>query len=317
MKTNFLKLSIILAMFLCLNDVYASNRIFWLDSYHPGYAWTDALGEAITGRLQGSDVELKVFHMDTKRNKSKSYVTRIAEDAVNEIKAFKPQVVIASDDAASKYVVMPYFKNASLPFVFCGINHSADRYGYPYRNVTGILEMDPVDKLIFVMSRFGPVGRVGYLSEDGTTGRVNGAFYKTQLRAECSAYYVGTFQEWQNVFRRAQKEVDVLIIGNTSAIQNWNDNKAKEFVMRETKILTGTVYDFLADLAFISCIKMPEEQGNWAAKTALDIINGASIDSIPIATPKSFKLFLNMKIADVLGKKFPRSYLKKADKIIK
>ncbi|MEJ2660274.1 MAG: hypothetical protein P8Z73_06080, partial [Desulfobacteraceae bacterium] len=63
------------------------------------------------------------------------------------IKEYNPDVVIASEDDASKYVVEPYFKNASIPFVFCGVNHSGDRYGYPYKNATGIIELDPIPKL--------------------------------------------------------------------------------------------------------------------------------------------------------------------------
>ena len=42
-----------------------------------------------------------------------------------EIDAFKPDVVIAADDNASKYLIEPYFKDAALPFVFCGVNWDA------------------------------------------------------------------------------------------------------------------------------------------------------------------------------------------------
>jgi hypothetical protein len=32
---------------------------------------------------------------------------------------------------------VPFFKNASLPFVFCGINWDSTEYGLPCENVTG------------------------------------------------------------------------------------------------------------------------------------------------------------------------------------
>lgn len=316
MKSYLLKLSLVMAFFLFQNPVHANNRILWLDSYDLSNEWSKGIGEAITKSFEGNDVNFKVFHMDTKKKKFDSEIRVITDQAVKEIRAFKPQVVIASDDAASKYVVVPYFKNADIPFVFCGVNHSAVRYGYPFKNITGILEIDPVDKLIFSLSRFRPIDHIGYLAEDGTTGRVNGEFYKEQTRISCTDYYVSNFEEWQEAFQRAQNEVDVLIIGNYSAIKNWDDDEARQFVLRSTTIPTGGVLDFTADLSFVSCIKVAEEQGQWAAETALKIADGTSPSSIPIATPQSYKLILNMKIAKKLGIKFPKSYLEKADRII-
>jgi ABC-type uncharacterized transport system substrate-binding protein len=298
------------------SNVHARHRILWLDSYDPSNKWATEIGKAIRSTLQGQDVELKAHHMDTKRNKSEAFKKAAALKAVDVIKRFRPHVVIASDDNASKYVVEPHFKNKSIPFVFCGVNHSAKRYGYPYKNATGIIELDPIPKLIFSLSRFHSVDKVGYLAEDGTSARINGGVYKTQTRFSCVEYYVNSMSEWIKTYRQAQNEVDILIIGNTSAIKDWDMRTAVKTVKSDSKIPTGCLLEFLTPMTFIGCIKLPSEQGRWAAQTALNIINGTPVDSIPIAEPVDGKLIVNTKIAEAMGINIPRSYINKADVLI-
>jgi ABC-type uncharacterized transport system substrate-binding protein len=298
------------------NTVHARHRILWLDSYDPSNKWTAEMGRAIRTTLEGHDVDLKIHHMDTKRNKSEAFKKKAAIEAVDLIKRYRPDVVIASEDNASKYVVKPYFKDKSIPFVFCGVNHTAKRYGYPYRNATGIIELDPIPKLIFSLSRFHFVDKVGYLAEDGTSARINGGVYKTQTRFHCVEYYVNSLAEWKRTYREAQNEVDILIIGNTSAIADWDTQSAMETILNESKIPTGCLLEFLTPMTFIGCIKLPSEQGRWAANTALKIVNGTPVDSIPIAEPVDGKLIVNTKIAKAMGIKVPRSYINKADALI-
>jgi ABC-type uncharacterized transport system substrate-binding protein len=298
------------------SHVHARSRILWLDSYDPSNKWTAEMGKAIRSTLQGQDVEFKVHHMDTKRNKSEAYKKKAALKAVDLIKGYQPHVVIASEDNASKYVVEPFFKNTSIPFVFCGVNHTAKRYGYPYQNATGIIELDPIPKLIFSLSRFHFVDKVGYLAEDGTSARINGNVYKTQTRFHCVEYYVNSMAEWIKTYRRAQSEVDVLIIGNISAIKDWNTQSAMDTILSDSKIPSGCLLEFLTPMAFIGCIKLPSEQGRWAARTALKIINGTPVDSIPVAEPVDGKLIVNLKIAQALGITVPKSYIDKADALI-
>ena len=316
MRQTMMKMLLVLMMICFVNHAHARKRVFWLDSYDPSNQWTAELGAAIETTLSGRDLDLKIHHMDTKRNKSEEYKKRAAQKAVEMIKDYKPDVVIASEDDASKYVVEPYFKNSSTPFVFCGVNHSGDRYGYPYKNATGVVELDPIPKLIFALSRFHFVDKVGYLAEDGTSARINGEVYKTQTRFSCVEYYVSSMREWQKTYRLAQNEVDILIIGNVSAIKDWSGEIAMKTIMSESRIPTGCVLEFLTPYTFIGCIKLASEQGRWAAETALRILDGVPVNSIPIGEPVDGRLIVNLEIAKVLGIRVPKSYTDKADKII-
>lgn len=302
-----------LAMF---TNAHARNRVLWVDSYHQGYAWSDGLEKAITATLSGRDVELKIHRMDTKRNTSVQFKKAAGKRAMELIKSYRPDIVIASDDNASKYLVQPYFKDAALPFVFCGVNHNAKKYDYPYENATGIIELDPIEKLIYSLSYFNRVTKVGYLSGDAATARMNGQLYAKRIRVEMVPRYVKTYGEWRLAFSEMQNQVDILIIGNVSAIKDWNDAAARQYVLDQTKIPTGCVLEFLTPYAFIGYLKLPEEQGRWAARTALKVLSGTKINTIAIGQPVEGHLILNRKVADAAGIKIPKSFLKQADRII-
>lgn len=59
-------------------------------------------------------------------------------------------LITASAASASKRVLhIDILKNADLPFVFYGVNNDASKYGYPFRYVTGMVEVAPVAKLVY------------------------------------------------------------------------------------------------------------------------------------------------------------------------
>jgi len=129
-----------------LSNIQAA-RCLWVSSYASGYAWEDGIGRGIHSVLDGK-CEIKKFHMNTKVHRSQEFGQQQAKLAKQLIENYKPDVVIASDDNVSKYLVTPYYKNSHIPFVFCGINWTAEEYDYPFKNTTGIIEVDPVQPLI-------------------------------------------------------------------------------------------------------------------------------------------------------------------------
>lgn len=295
---------------------HAEHRILWIDSYHQGYAWSDSLERSIKATLDGQDVVLKIHRMDTKRNKSETFKKAAAKKAYQAIESYRPDIVIASDDNASKYLVQPFLQNGTLPIVFCGVNNNATKYGYPYQNATGIIELDPIEKLFYTMSFFSRIEKAGYLAGNTTTARINGDLYEKRIRVGVEGRYVDTFSEWQSAFIQLQDQCDMLIIGNVSAIKDWDEARAKQFVLSQTKVPTGCVLEFLTPYALIGYLKLPEEQGRWAAQTALKVLEGEKISDIPLGKPVEGRLILNQVIAEKTGFKFPRSFLKQADRMI-
>ncbi|MEJ2639604.1 MAG: ABC transporter substrate binding protein [Desulfosarcinaceae bacterium] len=309
--------SALLALLIAASVASASKRVLYIDSYHKGFDWSDGITRAIKATLKDKDVDLRIFRMDTKRNPSEDFKKEAARKAVDLIKSFRPDVVIASDDNASKYIIVPYFKNADLPFVFCGVNNDAGKYGFPFRNVTGMVEVAPVAKLIYSLKHFKRVERVGYIASDTMTEHMDGESYSEEIDLKYIQRYPKTFNDWVADYKALQAQVDILIVGNNAGITDWDEPAAQRVIGTYTKIPTGCVYDWVIDHVFLGYTKDPEEHGEWAATAALKILDGASADSIPIVKSSKGNLIINTKIAKTLGIKVPRSYEKIAMRVLK
>ncbi|MCX9013112.1 MAG: ABC transporter substrate binding protein, partial [Candidatus Methanoperedens sp.] len=227
---------------------------------------------------------------------------------------FKPDVVIASDDPAFKYVIMPYYRDATLPFVFCGINWDVSIYGGPYKNTAGMIEVSLTPQLISYLKEYSKGDRIGFIAGNTTTDWKNTEYYKKLFNINLTKeYHVDTFEKWKESFLKLQKEVDILIIENKGGISNWDDREAEAFVLENIKIPAGATQVYMTPYSLIGFTKIAEEQGEWSAQTALHILNGTRPSDIPIVTNKKGMLYVNLKIADKLGAIIKPELLKNAE----
>ena len=301
---------------LCFSGGYQGKKILFVDSYHEGYGWSDGITNGIKTALDGSGAELKIIRMDTKRNADEAFKKEAALKAKSEIEAFKPDVVIASDDNAAKYLIVPYFKDAALPFVFCGVNWDASVYGFPYKNVTGMVEVSPTIQLLEQLKSYAQGGNIGFIAPDTLTSRKEVENYRKVLGLQVVDYFAKDFEDWKKGFSELQGTVDMLIIDSDGGLYKDQGGEMKAFVEAKTKIPTGTLYDFMAPYALIGFAKVAEEQGHWAAAAALRILDGASPSSIPIAQNKEGKLIVNMRIAKAMGLDVPFDLIDSAEQVI-
>jgi hypothetical protein len=281
---------------------YEGKRVLHIDSYHQGNTWNDRIAEAVRETLEGTGVELKIIRMDTKRNPSEAFARAAALKAKEAIEAFKPDVVTASDDNASKYLIAPYYKDADLPFVFCGLNWDASTYGFPYSNVTGMVEVSPIPQIVRLLRGYARGDRLGYLTEDTLTKRKELEYHEKLFGiAYDKVYLANDFAEWKEMFLRAQDEVDMLVILGVAKLTDFDDDEARSLAEAQTRIPSGTDFAWLMPISMLGVGKLPEEQGRWAALAALKILDGTPPSRIPLAHNKEGKLYFNRKIAARLG----------------
>ena len=290
------------------------KKVLIINSYHEGYAWSDGVESGIAGVLkEHPEIEYKFHRMDTKRNNSKDALQEAAIKAKKLIELWKPDVVIVSDDNASKYLIVPYFKNAELPIVFCGVNWDVTPYGYPFKNVTGMVEVALMDDLVTTLRRYSRGSRIGLLGPDVTSARQDANYYKGNLEIKIAVEkYVQTFSEWKAAYIQIQEEVDILILPAWEGTKNWDDREAADFILEHMKIPSGGEIALMAKHVLATFAKDPAEQGEWSAHTALEIIGGKKPAEIPIVTNRKAKVILNMKHARKLGVKFPMELIERA-----
>jgi ABC-type uncharacterized transport system substrate-binding protein len=291
-----------------------ASKCLYISSYHKGYEWDDGILQGIQNTL-GDKCALEVFYLDSKRNPDKAWVQWQARKAVKLIGVSKPDVIIAADDNASRYLVMPYLKNKDIPVVFCGINWSMDDYGYPYKNATGMVEVAPAKALIKQLKILQPnIKRGVFLSSDVLSEHKDYRHYKkvfSDNKIKLDSIFVKNFRQWRTQYKKAQR-YDFIFLGNNAGINDWYASEAERIVNEYARTISVTTYKWMLPYAAMAFSKLPEEQGSWAAKVALSIIDGADPAQIPVVHNRLWDMWLNPRIIKRLNLKMPYLLYKRA-----
>jgi len=277
---------------LCYADnAYIGKKICFINSYHEGYAWSDGIEDGMSDILKGTGTEIRIHYMDTKRNTSEEFKKTAGTKTKAIINSFEPDIIIAADDNASKYVIVPYFNNSSIPVVFCGVNWSASEYGYPNKNVTGMVEVSLIPKLIGMLKQYSSGKRIGLIGADNLSNRKEVANYKKIFGLNLEKeVFVTTVEDWKNAYIQLQQEVDMLIVAPPSFFNNENKESNQsiiDHILEHTTIPTGAVEDWISPYSLITLAKKSQEQGEWAAATAL-----LNLVSLPLPLLTYSKAFL-------------------------
>ena len=296
---------------------WAEPICLWVSSYHRGYEWNDGVERGIEEALAGK-CRLERFFMDTKRNKEPAFGEAKAAEAVGLIERLDPDVVILSDDNASRYLAVPHLKGGGRPLVFCGINWEPESYGYPWPNATGMVEVAPVLPLLKEIKQAEPFPSRGlYLSSAVVTEQVDAEHYRRLFATagvEVEVRLVSTMEAWIEGYRDGQ-EYDFLVLGNYAGIDDWDGERAARAAHRHARRITVTNYDWMMPYAMVGKIKMPEEQGRWAGEVAAELLAGAPIGDIPVVTNRRWNLYVNGSLLRRAGIKLDPSLLRSAIKV--
>jgi ABC-type uncharacterized transport system substrate-binding protein len=295
-----------------------SPRILLVNSYHYQYPWTRGITQAAAKVLQveldslgmplaqkKTSVTFQVVYLDTKRNTSQSYIRQRVEWAKEHIDQFAPDVLLVSDDNAVNYLVAPHCREWGFPVIFCGVNWSADEYHLPQDQVIGMVEVQLIDQLVEQLLKYSRGKRIGYLKGDDFAARKEAKFYTDRFNLNLQSRFIQTYAQWEQEYRRLQHDVDLLLIGNAASIKGWDAQRARELVMSATTIPTGNWDSWMAPYAMLTLATKPEEQGEWIAQRALDILAGTSITELHSTRNKQAAVYLNMALAKKLGITLP------------
>ena len=275
----------------------SGKRVLHIDSYHKGNEWNDRIAAALTEVLQARGHEVQVLYLDAKRRSGEDQKQAAALAIKRAIEETKPDVVTLSDDDAAKYLLMPYFRDSPIPFVFCGLNWDASTYGLPYANTTGMVEVSPIPQIISLLRRHARGPRIGFLAEDTETKRKEVLFHKKLFGISYDqVYFVRSFAEWEVAFLKAQREVDMLLILGVGAIPDWDAAAAARLADTASVVPSGTDFEWLMPISAFGVAKSPEEQGRWAAQAAIKILDGTPPERIPVTYNREGELFFNARI---------------------
>lgn len=290
-------------------------RILHIMSFNSPYRWTDGQFDGFRAGLGGDvSAEYKVFQLDTKRQSSNEEQERNGRMARDLISSWKPDLVFTSDDDAVRLVTR-YYINTAIPFVFCGVNLSAEDHGIKgARNVTGILEREHILETIHLIQALKPgIKRIQVFSDNASywpqvIGRIRTiARDHQEFRLVGIDQPVGMADLQRLVLENPNRADAYMILGNFNfknaqganvpypVLQRWlaENSKIPDMSFWDDRMLHGTVAGVTVS-AF--------EQGLAAGRQAREIlINHRPPASLPIrATTKGVPV-INLKRARELG----------------
>lgn len=288
----------------------------YISSYHQGYEWSDGIEKSMKNILQ-TKCNITQFDMDTKRNKSEDFKIAQGLKAKSMIEKINPKLVIVSDDNAAKYVVQNHFKNSSIPFIFCGVNWTADEYGFPCPNVTGMIEVTPIKPLFEKATLISKGKKAIFIGDNTETDKkdlIHFQKYAKKMGITLDSALVDLDSQWKEQYLKAQKKYDFVILGHNSAIKGWNDLVMMDFVVKNAKKFSVTTYSWMIPFAHYGLTIKPEEQGEWVANTALAVLKGYKVSDITITSNKTWDSWVNMNIINKSNIKLSREIIEKSKK---
>jgi len=290
-------------------DVVKGKKVLVVASYHKEYKWCSDVISALEEDLAGA--ELTVFYMDTKRNLSGA--EEKAREAFALYQKLQPDAVIAVDDNAQEYFVVPYLKDkVQTPVIFCAVNDDATKYGFPSGNVAGVLEKKHYRESISFAQIIEPkVRTIAVLYRPSPSNEVN----IKQIEKEKAGYSgefvafvpVRSVAELRKALTDLSAKADALILLNMTGIVDDNSKQieghdAIRLIVEATDLVTIGASDWEVKAgALCGVIKSGEEQGDLAAQQLISYWEGTAIKDLPLLANKNGQRYINLKTLQKLG----------------
>ncbi len=283
--------------------------IVYLNSYHAGYEWSDDCLKIFKQHLK-SNANIHVHYMDTKLNHTPNKLKQATEQALAFIKKVQPDLIVAAEDNASKLVMAPYFKNTHIPIVFLGINLDASIYGYPYKNSTGIVEMDGILNLTKAIRAWGAGKEVGMIfSNTHTSTRVLN-FIEQRRPEHFESRQVDNAQQWFDMMTLFNNNKDYIALDTISGIQGLDHKMALNFIKQHINILVISASSTSRTLAHVGYLTSPAEQGIWTARTVDKVLQGHAINEIPEHISSQYLMYINQTLLNEMHMTLPKPLYK-------
>ncbi|MFH1931466.1 MAG: ABC transporter substrate binding protein [Pseudomonadota bacterium] len=140
----------------------STKKILILNSYHPGYAWSDAEQAAIVDTFRAQDSNWLPFieYLDCKRRPRGEHIEELTRLLRIKYHDQNLSLVITLDNPALEFIMKNQTKLfGNSPIVFCGINDFRPAMLDGHSNVTGRAENIDIRGTIEVMLRLHPAAR--------------------------------------------------------------------------------------------------------------------------------------------------------------
>lgn len=272
-------------------------RVLYINSYHPGYKWSDGIEQGIreTFRESGRNIELYVEYLDTQRFPgagSKRFLADILAGK-NRKKIF--DLIIVSDNSAFDFIAE--FRERLFPgkpVVFCGYNSFRKEYISKIKGITGINEeinfkstIDMalgihrgIDTLLFITSDYYSTGRI---NREKIEKEIIPLYSNKYRIVDIRNPYIDELEE-----RLSKLPENALVFVTGSPLDNLNREfvPSSEYYSRiaaSSSVPAYSFWDFIIGTGMTGGnIITGHDQGRKAAELSLRILNGTPAEDVPV-----------------------------------
>ncbi|GAB6058566.1 ABC transporter substrate binding protein [Desulfonatronum parangueonense] len=269
------------------------RRVFYLNSYHHGYAWSDHLQEGIRQGLERSryHIELQIEYMDAKKYHYEKITDTLLSLYQNKFAQERYDIVIVSDNDAYNFILEHRDQLfPGIPVVFCGLN-DVDPADIDHSYATGILENIGVrDTLELALSIHPNKNLVVVIGDESTTGvAIRGQieevmpYFGDRLEFEFWGRY--SLQEIQDRVQSLPRNAFLFFIPFFHNVggQFMSASEVLQAVSEVTDLPIYSNWEFLLGHGMVGGrLLSGHRHGNIVADMALRILEGASPSDIPI-----------------------------------
>lgn len=273
--------------------IAAEFKVLVVMSYEANNPWVREIREGIESVLAANS-EITYFHMDTKVAHAGG--PKKGEEAHALYQTLQPDGVIAADDDAQAMFVVPFLKDkVKTPVMFNGVNNSAEKYGFPASNVSGILERAHVrESLAFARQLIPAIRTACFLTNDVPAGRA----LRNQVEEEKETYpakvsvfhQVKSTREMEALVKDGRFACDTILIDSLEGIVDYaarplNNKEVLDALGKvyAGPILGGNRYQ-VEQGAWLAVVKTGQEQGATSAEMLLKAMRGTPVAKIPVVS---------------------------------
>jgi len=291
-------------------------KILAVMSYEADNSWTVTEREGIEQAL--TDCEIKYFYLNTKQDLKAGPIR--AQEAFRLLERFRPEAVIAADDNAQELFVVPYLKGkSSLPVVFCGVNDDADKYGYPDKTITGVVEVKHfLQSISFARLILKNLRQIAVIYKENPSNAVN----VEQIRCELDSYpvrvidilSVASLAEARAIINKMRDRVQAVLILDMSGIVDDRgkpmDNRGVVSELRKLALPMIATQDYMIEAgALCGVVQSGRDQGYRAGRMVREILAGRKPSEISVDKNLNGRRYLNLTTARQLDLKLGREVI--------
>lgn len=284
--------------------------ILVVNSYNSQYQWVQEVTIGFNKVIDHKSFYKIDFHyMDTKENPGQKFLEKASKQTLKLIDDLNPEVVVIFDDNAQKIVGKSLVGRKDIKVIYAGLDAPPSVYGYekngkPVSNVTGIIEMIPLEvmeNLITYNVDHGKLPknpRIAHLA-DGSFSVLLDDSTLHKLQGYVTSWLVSSKAQWQKAVLEAHKVCDLLLLSNYQAVfddkgRQVPGHELVEFAVKNAKVpILGLNGFCVVDGANIAVGTSPFEQGRVAAEMLVGMVDfGLTPQDYPPRKAKEFLVYL-------------------------